>query len=72
MIVASMMILPFIYIRSTKGLKSASMTCFVSHISFTLAIAVNFFLYLKDDGLALFTDGYFYTPHFSELAGGWK
>jgi hypothetical protein len=51
------MVLPFLFIRSTKGFNVASKLTFISHISFSFAIAYNFFRALNKRGLSMFSYG---------------
>ena len=72
MVIAALMVFPFLFIRSTKGMKFASTITFISHIAFTIAIGINFFMKLSSDGLTMFSSEhhYFWLPHFSELKDG--
>ena len=66
MVLAAGMVFPFLFIRSTKGMKFASKLTFVSHIAFSISIGYNFYLNV-DAEMFKEENKFWWFPHFKEV-----
>lgn len=72
MALAGIMVFPFLFIRSTKGMKFASTLTFVSHIAFSIAIAINFVLNINENMFSKELNHYDWLPDWENLPGGYS